>query len=134
MDSSVSSVRFVSRIERVREYIERQYVTEEGTIEENVEALFSDRLAYQVGDQTLTRDEVVAAVAAVRTSPREGRRVEPSDFREEGDMVVWRISATIPGMGEGGSIYTQDSELRAVFDDDDRIIEVWSRDVDSGDA
>jgi hypothetical protein len=118
----------MSRAERIAGYIERQYVSEKGTVRDNVEALFAEDLTYHVGDQTLTREDVVAAVTAVRGSPRDGRRVEPSGFEEEGDSVRWHISATLPGMGDDGGDLTQESDLRAVFNADDKIQEVWTED------
>jgi len=116
----------VSRANRIAEYIERQYITEVGTPRENAEALFSDDLVYHVNGRTLTRDDVVTAVTAVRESPRDGRQVESSRFEEEGNTVHWHLSAKLPGMGPDGGEERQESDLRAVFNADDQIQEVWS--------
>jgi hypothetical protein len=121
----------MSRAERIAKYIRRQYVTEEGAVRSNVEALFAEDLAYHVGGETLNREDVVAAVIAVRESPRDGRQVEPSGFVEDGEAVRWHISATLPGLGPNNSELIQESELRAVFNSDDMIQEVWSDDVDA---
>ncbi len=119
----------MSRPRRIASYIERQYVSEQGAVRENVEALFAENVAYHVGGQTLTREDIVKAVTAVRESPRRGRRVEPSAFEEDGDIVSWHISATLPTMGEDGSDLSQESDLRAVFNADNKIEEVWSVDT-----
>ena len=74
---------------------------------------------------------MVAAVVAVRESPRDGRQVEASGFEEEGDTVRWHLSATLPGMGANDSELIQESELRAVFNADDVIQEVWSEEAES---
>lgn len=121
----------MSRAERIAKYIRRQYVTEEGAVRDNVEALFAEDLAYHVGGETLNREDVVAAVIAVRESPRDGRRVEASGFVEGGDTVRWHISAALPGMGPNNSDLIQKSELRADFNADDMIQEVWSEDMEA---
>ncbi|HEU4318944.1 MAG TPA: hypothetical protein VFS66_02545 [Acidimicrobiia bacterium] len=114
----------MSRSRRIADYIERQYISEQGSVRENVEGMFAEDLAYHVGGETLSREDVIAAVTAVRGSPRDGRRVLTSGFSEDGDVVTWHISATIPG--PDGADLTQENDLRAVFDAEDKIREVWS--------
>ncbi|MGI9667331.1 MAG: hypothetical protein ACR2N2_09540 [Acidimicrobiia bacterium] len=121
----------MSKAGRIAAYIERQYITERGQVRQNVEDLFAEDLAYHVGDETLGREDVVAAVTAVRESPRDGRRVEPSRFVEDGDTVQWHLSATLPGMAAHGGDLIQESDLRAVFNAEGKIQEVWSEDSDT---
>lgn len=116
----------VSRVRRIVEFIERQYVTGQGDVRENVEALFCEDVEYHTDAETLTRDDLVAMGRAVRDSPRVGRTLEASRFREEGDAVYWHLSAVLPGFGEDGADVTQESDLVARFANDGRIREVWS--------
>ena len=116
----------VSRVRRIVEFIERQYVTGQGDVLENIEALFCEDVEYHTDAETLTRDDLVAMGRAVRDSPRVGRTLEASRFREEGDTVYWHLSAVLPGFGEDGADVTQESDLVARFANDDRIREVWS--------
>ncbi len=116
----------VSRVRRIVEFIERQYVTGQGDVLENVEALFCEEVEYHTDAETLTRDDLVAMGRAVRDSPRMGRTLEASRFREERDAVYWHLSAVLPGFGEDGADVTQESDLVARFANDGRIREVWS--------
>ena len=118
----------MSRINRIARHIERQYVTRDGTARENVEALFAPDFVYHVRGQTLNREDLIEGVLASRRSPRTGRRVEGSGFEENGTTVTWRLSATLPEMGEDGSDLVHESDIRAVFNADDRIRAVWSED------
>ena len=93
---------------------------------ENIEALFADGLRYHVDGKTLSKEDIESAVTAVRESPKRGRRVEPSDFVESGDMLRWYLSATLPGMGPNRETLRQESDLRAVFNAEGKIQEVWS--------
>lgn len=44
--------------------------------------------------------------------------------------LLWTcLSATLPEMGEDGSDLVQESDIRAVFNADDRIQAVWSEDL-----
>ena len=93
---------------------------------ENVEALFCEDVEYHAAGDTLTRDDLVAMGWAVRESPRGGRTVEASRFREEWDAVSWHLSAVLPGWGEGGAEVTQEGDLVARIAKDGRSREVWS--------
>jgi hypothetical protein len=119
----------MSRADRIAQYIERQYVAEDGTARENAEALFARDFVYHRGGETLNREDLIEGVFALRQSLSAGRRVVASGFEENGDAVTWRLSATLPEMGEDGNALVQESHIRAVFNTNDRIRKAWSEDV-----
>lgn len=114
----------------IEAFVRRQYVTEEGSVRDNVESLFAADLAYHAGDATLTREDLVAMGAAVRATRRPGRKVTLSGWEEEGQTVRWHLSAFLPAMGADGQDVVQESEVTAVFGTDGLVHEVWSRDAD----
>lgn len=113
---------------RIRDFIETQYVTGEGDVRENVEALFAADLVYRAGDTVLNRDDLVEMGRSVRASPP-GRRIECSEFVEDGAVVRWRLSAVLPGLAGDGGPTIQESEVEAVFGAHGLIERVNSRDV-----
>lgn len=113
---------------RIRGFIESQYVTGEGDVRDNVEALFAADLVYRAGEAVLTRDDLIEMGRRVRASPP-GRRIESFGFVEDGAVVRWRLSAVLPGLAEDGGAAVQESELEAVFGTRGLIERVISRDV-----
>lgn len=87
----------VSRVRRIVEFIERQYVTGQGDVLENIEALFCEDVEYHTDAETLTRDDLVAMGRAVRDSPRVGRTLQASRFREEGTPCTGICPRCCPG-------------------------------------
>jgi hypothetical protein len=119
----------VSLADLIADFVERQYVAEEGGVRENVERLFSEDLAYHTPAGTLGREDLVAMGSAVRATSREGRSFALSAWEEHGSTVSWRLSARLPGMGAGGGDAMQESAVTAVFGADGLVREVWSRDA-----
>lgn len=113
---------------RIRDFIESQYVTGEGDVRQNVEALFSADLVYRAGDAVLTRDELIEIGRSVRASPL-GRQIESFGFVEDGPVVRWRLSAVLPGLAEDGGTAVQKTEVEAVFGAHGLIERVHSRDL-----
>lgn len=122
----------MSRADRISEYIHRQFISEDGDVVSNIDALFDENVAYHVGDETLDRHDMIEAASAVRSTLQSRRRIDLSGFREDGDVVSWSVSATLPGMGDDGSDIEQRGDLRALFGPGGKIVEVWS--VDSATA
>ncbi len=114
---------------QIADFVERQYVLEEGDVRENVEKLFAEDLAYHAGGETLGREDLVAMGHAVRATSRQGRRFSLSGWREDASTVRWLLSANLPGMGADGGDLRQESEVTAVFGEDGMVREVWSRDA-----
>ena len=115
---------------RIASFIERQYVTDEGDVRQNVEDLFSADLVYHAGAETLTREDLVAMGAAVRATRHDARRIRAQAFEQEGLVVRWHLSALIPAQDAEDEDIRQESRLSATFGDNGKIIEVWSTPVD----
>jgi len=120
----------VSLADQIADFVERQYVSEEGDVRENVESLFAEDLAYHANGETLGREDLVTMGFAVRATRRQGRTVSLFDWKEDGSTVRWQLSANLPGMGADGSDLQQESEMTAEFGADGLVREVWSRDAD----
>ena len=114
----------------VASFIERQYVTGEGDVRQNVEDLFSVDLVYHAGAETLTREDLVAMGVTVRATPEETRRIHARDFEQEGRVVRWRLSAVLPALDGDDAEVRQDSRVSATFGGDGKIIEVRSTPAD----
>jgi hypothetical protein len=115
---------------RIADFVEQQYLSEEGDVRDNVERLFSEDLAYHVDAEILGRDDLVAMGHAVRSTDRESRKFSLSDWEERGLTVRWHLSARLSGMGPDGGELQQESDLRAVFGTDGLVREVWSDDAE----
>ena len=115
---------------RIADFVEQQYLSEEGDVRDNVERLFSEDLAYHVDAEILGRDDLVAMGHAVRSTDRESRKFSLSDWEERGLTVRWHLSARLSGMGPVGGELQQESDLRAVFGTDGLVREVWSDDAE----
>lgn len=115
---------------RIAEFIQRQYVTDEGDVRQNVEDLFSAELVYHAGSETLTREDVIAMGAAVRATPKDARRIQARAFKQEGLVVQWYLSAHVPALDGEDEDLRQESRLSATFGADGKIIEVRSVPVD----
>ena len=115
---------------RIADFVEQQYLSEEGDVRDNVERLFSEDLAYHVDAEILGRDDLVAMGHAVRSTDRESRKFSLSDWEERGLTVRWHLSARLSEMGPDGGELQQESDLRAVFGTDGLVREVWSDDAE----
>ena len=115
---------------RIADFVEQQYLSEEGDVRDNVERLFSEDLAYHVDAEILGRDDLVAMGHAVLSTDRESRKFSLSDWEERGLTVRWHLSARLSGMGPDGGELQQESDLRAVFGTDGLVREVWSDDAE----
>lgn len=120
----------MSLARRIADFVERQYLSEEGELRDNVERLFSEDLTYHVGGDLLGRDDLVAMGHAVRSTDRESRKFSLSDWEERGLTVRWHLSARLSGMGPDGGELQQESDLKAVFGTDGLVREVWSDDAE----
>ncbi|TBT82506.1 hypothetical protein ET989_14440 [Propioniciclava sinopodophylli] len=80
---------------RIADFVEQQYLSEEGDVRDNVERLFSGDLVYHVDAEILGRDDLVAMGHAVRSTERESRKFSLSDWEERGLTVRWHLSARL---------------------------------------
>jgi hypothetical protein len=76
----------VSNVDRILEYFRRQYETEEGSVEENFNALFAEDAVFHIGEgKTIAREAIIQAAHGLRNVPE--RHVEILDIKEQGDEV-----------------------------------------------
>ncbi len=79
-----------TNIDRVRDYFHRQYELEEGTIAENIYALFAEDAIIHLADgNTVALEDVVRSAIVLREIPKSERTLEVSDIKENGDTVTF---------------------------------------------
>ena len=98
-----TSLAAVSLADQIADFVERQYVSEEGDVRGNVESLLAEDLAYHANGETLGREDLVTMGFAVRATRRQGRTVCLSDSKEDGSTVRWQLSANLSAMGADGT-------------------------------
>ena len=116
-----------SNVDKVQEYFYRQYELEEGSVEENVYALFAeDAVIYQGEGMVLTRKDLVRTATILRQTPKSERIVELSDFTEEGDLFTHhsRVRFRNP---ETGELDESESESVLRFNGQGKVIESRSK-------
>lgn len=118
----------MSLVSRIADFVERQYLLEEGDVRDNIERLFSEDLRYHTGGEVLGREDLVAMAQAVRSTDKERRKFSLSAWEERGLTVRWHLWARLPGMGSDGGELHQESDLKSVFGADGLVHEVWSND------
>jgi hypothetical protein len=76
--------------DKVRDYFNRQYELEEGSVEENISALFAENPIIRLEDgNSVTLEDIARAATRLRQVPRSERTFELSDLKEEGDTVAF---------------------------------------------
>ena len=113
----------MSNSDKIREYFRRQYDTEEGTVEENLAELFADDLVYHIGDKHVGRGALAETARAIRSAPKADRTVEVSDFREEGESVIFHLTLNVPGVGPDGGALVLESDNNWRFNTDGKVVE-----------
>jgi hypothetical protein len=87
---------------RIADFVDRQYVSEEGDVRDNVESLFSQDLRYHTGSDILGREGLVAMGQMVRSTDKERRKFSLSDWEERGLTVRWLCRRTSRDWGPTG--------------------------------
>ena len=81
-----------SNTDRIKQYFRRQYETEEGSVEENINALFAENAVYHLGGgKTLTREAIAKPARLLRETPKSERVVRVSNFGEQGNTVSFHM-------------------------------------------
>ena len=79
-----------TNVEKVRDYFYRQYELEEGSVEDNISALFVENPIIRLEDgNTVTLEDIARTAAMLRQVPRSERTFEVSGIKEEGDTVAF---------------------------------------------
>lgn len=92
-----------TNVDKVWDYFHRQYELEEGSVEENIRALFADDAILQVTDgSNVALEDVIRSAAMLRNLPKSERIMEVSDLKEEGDTIAFhsRVRFRHPETGE----------------------------------
>lgn len=93
----------MSNADRLLEYFRRQYEAEEGTVEDNLSAMFAPDAVYRMPDGSeVAWEALVQAAHGIRNTPASERMVEVTDFVEEGDVVRFRMRVRAQDLQNGG--------------------------------
>jgi ketosteroid isomerase-like protein len=116
-----------TNIDRIRDYIDRQYERMEGDAEENVYALFAEDAVIRLANgDTVTVEDTARSAAALRRLPRSERTIEFSDFEEEGDTVTFYSFVRFRNP-ETGKLVESGSDVALRFNDQGKVIESRSK-------
>jgi hypothetical protein len=116
-----------NNVDKLNEYIYRQYELEEGSVEDNLYALFAkDAVVNQGEGNVLTTKDLVRTATIVRQTPKSERIVEVSDANEEGDTVTFHMRVRFRNPETGELDETQsDSWMR--FNGQGKVVESGSK-------
>ena len=112
-----------TNVDKVRDYFNRQYELEEGSVEENLYALFAENPIIRLEDgSSVALEDIVRAAARLRQVPRSDRTFELSDLKEEGDTVAFHslVRFRSPETGEMNEL---ESDAVWRFDDQGKVVE-----------
>ena len=96
-----------SNVDKIQKYFRLQYELEEGTVEDNICALFAENAVYHLGGgKTVTPEAVARTAHLIRQTPKSERIAQVSDLKEEGDLVSFRMYVRFrnPETGELGGL------------------------------
>lgn len=116
-----------SNVDKIHEYFYRQYELEEGSVEDNLYALFAEDAVIQQGEgNVLTTKDLVRTATIVRQTPRSERIVEITNVNEEGDTVTLhsRVRFRNP---ETGELAEQESDSWMRFNGQGKVVESRSK-------
>ena len=112
-----------TNVDKVRDYFYRQYELEEGSVEENISALFVENPIIRLEDgTTVTLDDIARSAAMLRRVPRSERSMEVSDIKEEGDTVAFHSLVRFRNP-ETGEMNESESDAVWRFNDQGRVVE-----------
>jgi hypothetical protein len=109
--------------DKLRDYFYRQYEIEEGSVEENIRALFAEDASIQLTDgSTLALEDIARSAAMIRKIPKSERTMEVSDLREEGDTVTFHSYLRFRHP-ETGELNEMESDAKWRFNGQGKVIE-----------
>ena len=113
-----------SKTDSIQEYFHRQYELEEGSAEENINALFSEDVAYHLGEgKTVSRESLARSAAMIRQTPKSERITAVSNFNEDGDLVTFHMHVRFRNP-ETGALDEMESDHVWRFNGEDKVAEV----------
>ncbi len=112
-----------SNVDKVQGYFSRQYELEEGSVEENISALFAENPIIRLEDgNTVTLEDIARTAAMLRRVPRSERTIEVSDIREEGDTVAFHSLVRFRNP-ETGEMKELESDAVWRFNDQGKVVQ-----------
>ena len=112
-----------TNVDKVREYFYRQYELEEGSVEENIDALFvEDPIIRLENGDTVTLEDIARAADRLRQVPKSDRTFELSDLKEDGDTVAFHSFARFRNP-ETGEMNELESDAVWRFNDQGKVVE-----------
>lgn len=123
-----------SHIEKLRQYLYRQYEIEEGSVEENLYALFAEDAVIRQGEgKVLSTKDLIRAATRVRSTPKSERLVEFSDASEEGDTATFHMRVRFRNP-ETGELNETETDYWVRFNGQGKVVETESKLKDDGAA
>jgi hypothetical protein len=115
-----------SNTDKIRTYFRRQYEIEEGSAEDNINAIFAEDADLRLGDgNAASLDDVIASVTRLRSIPKSQRTIKAWDFEENGDSVAFRSLVRFPDP-ETGEMTEMASDAVWRFNGRGKVVEARS--------
>jgi hypothetical protein len=116
-----------SNVEKLQQYAYRQYEIEEGSVEENLYALFAEDAVIQQGEgPVMSRKDLVRTATIVRQTPKSERIVKMTDFSEKGDTVSFHMRVRFRNP-ETGELVESESDNMLRFNGQGKVVESRSK-------
>ena len=119
-----------SHIEKLRQYLYRQYEIEESSVEENVYSLFAEDAVIREGEgKVLSTKDLIRAATSLRSTPKSDRLVEFSDASEEGDVTTFHLRVRFRNP-QTGELNETETDYWVRFNDQGKVVESKSKRTD----
>lgn len=119
-----------SHIEKLRQYLYRQYEIEEGSVEENVYGLFAEDAVIREGEgKVLTTRDLIRAATSLRSTPKSDRLLEFSEAGEEGDTARFHMHVRFRNP-ETGELNETQTDYWVRFNGQGKVVESRSKRTD----
>lgn len=115
-----------SNVDKFRQYLYRQYEIEEGSVEENLNALFAEDAVIRQDERVLTIQDLVRSATIIRQTPKSERLLEVSDARENGDTATFQMLVRFRNP-ETGELDEAKSESWVRFNSQGKVVETKSK-------
>jgi hypothetical protein len=112
-----------SNVDKVRDYFYRQYELEEGSVEDNIYALFAENPIIRLEDgSTVALEDIARTAAKLRQVPRSARTMEVSGIKEDGDTVTFHSLVRFRNP-ETGEMNEMESDAMWRFNGQGKVVE-----------
>ncbi|MGD9146216.1 MAG: hypothetical protein PVI80_11680 [Anaerolineae bacterium] len=111
-----------SNVEKMRQYMYRQYEVEEGSVADNIYALFAEDAVIYRGEDVLSTKDLVQTATLVRETPKSERIMEYSNISEDGDTMTFTMRVRFRNP-ETGELAETESDNWVRFNGQGKVIE-----------